>query len=76
MPQTPTESGWTYAGEAAQILGVSRDTLISLTDAGEIPCWRPTPTSQRRYDRTVLLEYRAKADAQAGRTPVAEAASA
>lgn len=67
MPQSHAESaadgGWVFATEAAQILGIGRDTLIRLTDAGEIPCWRPTPTSQRRYDRALLADYRAKAGA-------------
>lgn len=60
-PEAPT--GWAFAAEAAAILGISRDTLITWSDSGVIPCWRPTPTSQRRYDRALLAEYRAKAGA-------------
>ncbi len=67
MPQRPTESlpdsspSWAFAGEAARILGVSRDTLIKLSDEGAIPCWRPTEGAQRRYDRDALLRIRDEA---------------
>lgn len=70
MTQRPTDaasasalSQWVTITEAAEILGVSIDTVRRLTDAGEIPCWRPTPTSYRRYDRAVLADFRAKAGA-------------
>ena len=68
MPQSHTHSaearpGWAFAAEAAEILGLSRDTLIRLTDAGQIPCWRVSPTAQRRWDRRVLEDIRAKAGA-------------
>lgn len=67
MPQRPTQSvpdsgpSWAFAGEAARILGVSRDTLIKLSDEGAIPCWRPTETAQRRYDRAELERIRDEA---------------
>ena len=59
--QTATASTWVFATEAAQILGLSYDTLIRLTDAGAIPCWRPMANSQRRWSRAVLAEYLASA---------------
>lgn len=68
MTQSPTDdtaplSQWVTVGEAAEILGVSVDTVRRLTDSGVLPVWRPTPTAYRRYDRAVLADYRAKAGA-------------
>lgn len=70
MTQRPTDdsptgagSDWATIKEAAEILGVSIDTMRRLTDEGIVPCWRPTPNAYRRYDRVVLAAYRAKAGA-------------
>lgn len=59
MPIGPTPQ-WVLSGEAARILGVSRDTLIKLSNKGSIPCWRPAG-AQRRWDREALLRIRDEA---------------
>lgn len=44
--------GWTLTPhQAAQLLGVSPDTVKVWGDKGKIPCWR-TPTGHRRYRRS------------------------
>lgn len=37
--------------EAAEILGVHRDTVTRWSDEGRLACWR-TPGGQRRYRRS------------------------
>lgn len=62
-PEHPRK--WVRVSHAAQILGVSRETLMSMTDAGILTCWRPTPTSHRRWDAAELDRQRLQAGAAA-----------
>lgn len=39
------------SGEATEILGVDRRTLIRMADHGVVESFRPYPTAQRRYRR-------------------------
>ena len=48
------------------MLGIAREQLLELDAAGVLPAWRATPTSVRRWDRSVLLAYRERARAAAG----------
>ena len=68
MTQTHTPD-WVKAAEAAKILGINRDMLNALTEAGELSTWRPTPQSVRRWDRSVLQAYLERARAAAGVAP-------
>ncbi len=53
MTQRPTDdtesTAWVYASGAAEILGVSIQTLRRRSDSGEIPCHRPWRGAHRRY---------------------------
>lgn len=42
--------------EAAEVLGVHRDTLVRASDQGRIPCVR-TPGGHRRFRRSDLEEF-------------------
>jgi excisionase family DNA binding protein len=45
-------------GEAASILGVSKDTVLRGAKNGSIPCIRFGPRGQRRFDPDVLRAIR------------------
>ena len=49
-------------GEAASILGVSRDTVQRAAKNGSIPFVRFGPRGQRRFDPDVLREIKARAN--------------
>ena len=44
-------------GQVAEALQISADTVMRLTESGELPCERLTPKSPRRILLNHLIEY-------------------
>lgn len=45
------EDRWITAGEAAAILGVNRQRVTQLVEAGRLPCVQPAPMARRWFRR-------------------------
>lgn len=52
--------------EAADLLGMSRPTLIKLIDAGKLPCEKPTGSRHRRLRLSDVLDYQNRRTAERG----------
>ena len=60
-------------GEAAELLGVSSDTIRRWVDSGQLPAAR-TPGGRRRIDGKALARFSSKRAGPPASTPVAESA--